>query len=138
MDKIRMRISSTQTIQGEEPQKIEFVTEGKHYLKNGAHYLVYDESEISGMEGCTTTLKLMEHQIKMKRYGDAKSELVFEKGQRHSSDYITPYGHFKLEVLTQKMEWALDDNIKGNIFIKYSIAMQAVMESENVLKIEVM
>ncbi len=85
------------------------MTEGKHYLKHGSHYIVYDESELSGMEGCTTTLKMNDDGIKMRRYGGANSELIFEKGKRNSSDYVTPYGTFKLEILTREMEWHISE-----------------------------
>ena len=136
MEHIMIKIKSTQIPQGEEPEHIEFMTEGKYYLKNGARYIVYDESELSGMEGSTTTLKITEEGIKMKRYGGSKSELMFEKGKRYISDYITAYGHFKLEILTKELDWHIDEHHKGSIYVKYDLSMQGVMESLNTLEIE--
>jgi len=133
-----IKIKSTQTPQGEDPEVIEFMTEGKHYLKHGSHYIVYDESELSGMEGCTTTLKMTDDVIKMRRYGGATSELLFEKGKRNSSDYVTPYGTFKLQILTREMEWHISEECKGKIYVKYDLSMQSVMESTNILDIEIL
>lgn len=138
MKKVMIKIKSTQKPKGEDPEIMEFMTEGKHYIKNNAHYIVYEESEISGMKGCMTTLKLEEAKIKMKRYGEANSELMFEKGKRHVSDYITPYGNFKLTILTQILEWNINEESKGKIHIKYDLSMQSVMESTNEMEIEVL
>jgi uncharacterized beta-barrel protein YwiB (DUF1934 family) len=133
-----IRIKSTQIPLGEDPEVMEFMTEGKHYIKNGAHYIVYEESELSGMKGCMTTLKLEENKIKMKRFGDANSELMFEKGKRHVSDYVTPYGNFKLTIRTSQLEWGIDDSSKGKIHIKYDLSMQSVLESANEMEIEIL
>lgn len=133
-----IRIKSSQAIRGEETQNMEFMTEGKYYFKNGSHYIVYNETELSGMEGCTITLKLSESCIKMKRYGDAQSELLFELSKRHKSDYVTPYGVFKLELLTHELEWKIDEQLKGKVYIKYEIAIEAVVESINILEIDIL
>jgi len=138
MKKVMIRIKSTQIPLGEDPEVMEFMTEGKHYIKNGAHYIVYEESELSGMKGCMTTLKLEENKIKMKRFGDANSELMFEKGKRHVSDYVTPYGNFKLTIRTSQLEWGIDDSSKGKIYIKYDLSMQSVLESANEMEIEIL
>lgn len=138
MKKVMIRIKSSQTRKGEDPEIIEFMTEGKHYVKNGTDYIVYEETELSGMKGCTTTLKLTEDLVKMKRYGEANSELVFEKGKRHVSDYVTPYGNFKLEILTSVLKWNISEESKGRINIKYNLSMQSVVESANEMDIEIL
>ena len=43
---------------GEERDKIELYTEGKFYKKGDHYYISYAESELTGMEGTTTTLKV--------------------------------------------------------------------------------
>ena len=58
MKDIMMRIIGTQFGEDREEEQMEFITEGKLYEKGEAMYLLYDETEISGMPGCKTRLKL--------------------------------------------------------------------------------
>lgn len=138
MKNIMLKIQGKQMPSGGQEDIIELITEGKYYDKDNAQYIVYEESEISGMEGCTTTLKIQSNKITMKRFGNATSELVFEKGKRHTSNYSTPYGNFKMEILTKELKCSIDENIKGNILIKYSISLQGLAEGNNELNIEIM
>ena len=60
MKDIMLRIVSKQYAGEEAEEQMEFVTEGKLYERNGATYLVYEESDFSGFPGCKTSLKLKE------------------------------------------------------------------------------
>ena len=48
---------------------VELMTRGSLVHKDGAYYIVYKESEATGYEGCTTTVKLAEdaHKVSMLR-----------------------------------------------------------------------
>ncbi|WDV46026.1 DUF1934 domain-containing protein [Clostridiaceae bacterium M8S5] len=138
MKDVRLKIIGKQTdLEGEE-NVIEFVTEGKFYKKKGAYYLVYNESEISGMNGSTTTLKIQDEKIQMKRYGSNKSKLIFEEGKRHESEYATAYGEMTLQVLTSKLNANISDSGVGNISVFYRLNIAEVAESNNALSIEIM
>ncbi len=138
MKKVMLKIKGKQNPVGDEADTIELITEGKYYIKNNAHYLIYEESQLSGMEGCTTTLKLKDYKVTMKRFGVSNSELVFEKGKRFISTYATPYGNFRLEILTKNLEYSIDERIKGHIHLKYSMSLQGLVEGTNELDIEIM
>ncbi len=138
MKEVMLKIKGKQNPVNDGSDSIELITEGKYYDKNNAQYLVYEETELSGMEGCTTTLKLKDDIITMKRFGNAASELVFEKGKRYTSDYSTQYGNFKLEILTKELQYTIDENIKGNIHLKYSLSLKGLIEGTNELDIEIL
>lgn len=137
MKNVFLMITGTISRQGEEPEVIEFSTQGRHYQKNGADYLVYEESEISGMQGATTTLKLKDGAVTLTRFGPAKASMKFEKGRRHTSDYATTHGTFRLEILTRELYYSLDGNIKGNILIRYDMSLKGLSQSVNELRIEI-
>lgn len=138
MRNVMLKIRGVQNYLGEVSEPIELITEGKFYNKDNAKYLVYEESEISGMVGCTTTLKVQDDKIVMKRFGSAISELVFQKGKRHTTNYSTPYGNFKLEILTKKLDYQIrDDEAEGKISLIYDISIQGLKESSNSLDIEI-
>ena len=120
--------------------QMEFITEGKLYEKNGSTYLIYEESEFSGMPGCKTSLKLTGECIRMKRIGSGAAfgaEFVFEKGKRFRSNYKTPYGVFAMEVLTNDVINNLSEEGLGDIHIDYHISLSGMTEGRNCLSIEV-
>lgn len=138
MKNVMLKIEGKQKTSDGEENVIELTTEGKLYEKENAVYLVYEESQISGLEGSTTTVKLAKDKISMKRYGSASSEMVFEKGKRYKAEYNTPFGTFGMEVLTMEMDYHINDASKGNVYIEYHVSLQGLTESSNQLNIKIM
>ncbi|MCH4886938.1 DUF1934 domain-containing protein [Acidaminobacter sp. JC074] len=138
MSKIMIDIKSTiEQIDGEE-QVIEMLTEGELFEKNGSIYLMYHESEVSGMEGSRTMLKIDHDVITMTRFGGTKSKIVFEVGHPMESVYHTPYGAFDMHVETESLEHSVDvDKLKGHIDIKYQMVLEQVSSSKNHLEINI-
>ena len=128
----------TASISGEDA--VELVTEGRFYKKGDSFYLIYDESEFSGMEGCTTSLKVTGDKIRMKRYGDnlmADMAIEFEKGKRFNGFYETPFGTIEMEVLTNEINNSIEEEGKGMLDIDYFISLKGLAESRSKLSIEI-
>ena len=141
MKEITLKITGKQKLGDVEEDQMEFVTDGKLYEKNNSIYIMYDETEVSGMKGCTTTIKMTENSLKMRRNGDLgmNTELYFETGKRFNSIYNTPYGPMGIEVLTDYVKNDFDKvSYRGNIAVEYKISMDGIVESQNKLTIEVM
>ncbi len=132
-----IKVHGLQKNQEGEENKIELSTMGSIYEKNNNIYVVYEETEISGMEGTTTTLKIEGNdKLSMKRYGSTSSQMVFEMGKRHTSDYRTPYGDFKMEVVTNQLSIDIDtQSLKGNLSINYKLSISGLIETQNQLSI---
>lgn len=122
-------------LEGEE-NNIEMITEGKFYKKNEVYYIVYDESEITGMEGSITTLKIQGKKVSLKRFGNNNSKLTFEKGKSHISEYDTLYGFMPIEIVTSNVEIDISDSGIGKIKLAYTLDISGVLESTNKLSIE--
>ena len=137
MKEVKLTIKGYQTnLEGEE-NNIEMITEGKFYKKNGVYYIVYDESELTGMEGSTTTLKIEGKKVSLKRFGNNNSKLTFEKGQKHITEYETFYGNMPIEVVTSNVDVDISDLGRGRIKLAYRLDISGVLESKNKLSIEV-
>ncbi len=142
MKDIMLKIVGRQIFEGNtEEEQIEFVTEGKYYEEDDAVYLLYDESSLSGMEGCHTSLKITGDKVRMTRCGEAvalDTELEFEKGKRFLSYYDTPYGSIEMEVLTNEVVNNLQPELgKGSLGIDYHISLRGLSEGRNRLNIEI-
>lgn len=125
-----------------EEDQMEFVTEGKFYEAEGSVYLVYDESEFSGMEGCTTSLQITDNEVNMRRSGEDMhfdTEMKFEQGKRFKSLYDTPYGAVEMEILTNRIDNQIEKTkAKGTINIDYHISLKGLSEGRSILDIEIM
>ena len=125
----------------EEEDQLEFMTEGKYQEEGDSIVLSYDESELSGMTGCTTCLTIIGDKIMMKRYGTSMpldTEIQFEKGKRFTGYYDTPYGAVEMEVLTNEVKHNINRNeATGTINIDYNISLRGLSEGRSRLDIEI-
>lgn len=127
----------------EEEDVLEFMTEGRLCQKRDSLYLIYKESEFSGIEGCTTSLKITGDKVRMRRYGHPlpiDTVIEFEKGKRFKGYYDTPYGAIEMEVLTNAVENNLnpaEDN-KGSLAIDYHVSLHGMTEGRSKLNIEIL
>ena len=84
MKEIMVKIKGHQVSDAAGEDTMEFVTEAKLYEKGEAMYLIYEETELSGIPGCKTRLKFKGDQVQMKRIGQDGTighEIRFEKGK---------------------------------------------------------
>lgn len=142
MKDIRIRITGKQFIGDNSEEKMEFITEGQMSNRNGSYYFMYEESEFSGFPGCKTVLKLTDNEtLRMKRIGRDTgygAELVFAKGEKFTNSYMTPYGTFNMEVMTEKFQSDFDEEKGGSISIDYHVVFSDLAEGYNRLKIDIM
>ncbi|ALG49811.1 DUF1934 domain-containing protein [Clostridium perfringens] len=111
-------ICSTQDIG--EKEKIEVVTVGEFSINGDEFIATYDETEISGMEGTKTTLKIKGDKVVLHREGTTSTKMEFQKNNTQVALYNTPYGMLELKTSTKELD--LDVNEKGgNISIKYHL-----------------
>ena len=63
---------------------VELMTRGSLVHKDGAYYIVYKETETTGYEGCTTTVKVAEdaRKVSMLRFGKQSSQLIIRHGHQ--------------------------------------------------------
>lgn len=141
MKDIMLKIVGKQVTIDSEEEQLEFVTEGKYYVKGDSVYLLYDESQFSGMEGCTTSLKITGDRIMMKRFGDSiglDTAIEFEKGKRFKGYYDTPFGSVEMEVLTNEVVNKIEKiEGTGSLNIDYHISLRGLSEGRSILDIQI-
>jgi uncharacterized beta-barrel protein YwiB (DUF1934 family) len=142
MKDIMLKIIGSQITRDEGDERMEFITEGKYAEEDGAVLLSYDESELSGIAGCTTSLRITGDKIKMERFGGligVDTAIEFERGRRFKGYYDTPFGSVEMEVLTYSVVNNIErENASGYLAIDYNISLKGLTESRSRLKIEIM
>lgn len=120
-----------------EPDSTELMTEGAMTIADdGAITLTYQETELTGMEGTTTCFLIRDDTVELTRTGGVNSQIVFQRGRRHSSLYETPWGMMLVDVVTTKLVHRLDSR-GGLMEIQFNIAVDHQVTGQNRFKIRV-
>ena len=87
-----------QTYADQEPEIIELVTEGTMEFRDGGWDISYEESELTGLAGVTTTFRVEPGKVTLERTGKLTSRMVFQQGMTHESLYQMEFGALMLTV----------------------------------------
>lgn len=95
-----------------EPETVELMTRGDLVLRGSNYYITYKETQTTGYDGCTTTLKVAQDssRVTMLRFGKAPgsgTQLMIEKGRRNLCHYETGYGSMTLGVMADEIQCEL-------------------------------
>ncbi len=130
-------LKTLQTADGEEQtDEIELQTKGTFALKNGKFYIIYEESELTGFEDTTTTIKVEDDVVCMTRRGKYNSRMEFRLGEKCLCSYNTPFGVIPVGVNPISVENNLSDD-GGNLAIEYILDIDNRDYLTNQLKLTV-
>ena len=93
-----LSIRGRQSYADQEPEVIELVTEGTMELRDGGWDITYEESELTGLEGVTTTFRVEPGKVTLTRTGRLHSQMVFQEGVAHESLYQMSFGALMITV----------------------------------------
>ena len=133
---VMLSIRCEQYFDGIDPDETELMTEGTMALTEDGMVLSYEESELTGMEGTTTTFEVKGPRVTLTRSGKVNSQMIFEEGRRHTSLYETPFGELTVDIQTSYLKHNLTER-GGVMEIKYSIAVEHTVTGRNCFKIRV-
>ena len=118
-----LSIRGCQRYSDQEPNTVELVTEGiLEEITNGWE-VRYEESDLTGLQGVTTTFRVEGKMITLIRTGKLNSTMVFEEGITHDSLYQIEFGALLLTVCATKVEWDITPD-GGVIDLAYSIVVE--------------
>lgn len=106
-------------------EKVEMLMEGQLVITSSRAELIWEESELSGMEGATTKLGFsadLPGLVSMLRDGTVSTALVFEERRRHICLYNTPFSSF--EVCVQALHVDNTLTLDGHLFLDYLIEIR--------------
>lgn len=120
---VMLSIKGRQTYVDQEPDCIELVTEGTLEYRDGGWDIRYEESALTGLEGVTTTFRVLNDQVLLDRTGKLRSQMVFREGLRHDSLYQMEFGALMITVCAERV-WAQISSTGGMIDLVYSIQVE--------------
>ena len=98
-----LHIRGQQSYDGQEPEVIELMTEGTMEFLDGGWDISYEETELTGMAGVTTTFRVEPGKVILRRTGKLRSEMLFQQGVRHESLYQLEFGALRMTVTAKQV-----------------------------------
>lgn len=124
-----LSIRGRQSYLDQEPEVIELVTEGVLEQKNGIWDLSYEESDLTGLQGVTTTFQIAPGKIVLTRTGRLQSQMVFQEGVSHDSLYQMEFGALMITVRGKQVSFDLAEN-GGVVDLVYGIEIEQTAAGE--------
>ena len=120
---VTLAIKGCQTYQDQEPEIIELMTDGIMEFRDGGWDISYEESELTGLAGVTTTFRVEPGKVTLTRKGTLDSQMIFQENVVHESLYQMPFGALMLSVkATQVFFDIVPDG--GVIDLSYNISIE--------------
>ena len=118
-----LHIRGQQTYADQEPEIIELTTEGWMQFRDGGWDISYEESELTGLAGVTTTFRVEPGRVTLDRKGALNSQMIFEEGVAHDTLYQMAFGTL---MLTVKAAFVYYDIVSdgGTIDLSYQINIE--------------
>ena len=120
---VKLSIVGKQYYDGQEPDVIELVTDGTLEHEKNVWVITYEESDLTGLAGVTTSFRIGPRGVALKRTGRLQSQMIFREGTRHESLYQMEFGALMIAVQAQKIHADLNEQ-GGTVDITYTIEIE--------------
>ena len=117
-------------------EPIVLTTPGRLYRKNGVYSITYRETELTGLPGVTTTLKIEPDRITLMRRGGDNACMIFRQGERHYNLFQQNGDPVTVAVSANSVRQNISD-AGGELDIDYSIFINEAHALRNRLHVDV-
>lgn len=120
---VMLSICGRQNYIDQEPEVVELVTEGIMENKETGWEICYKESDLTGMDGVSTSFLVESEKITLTRTGALTSQMVFRVGVPHESLYNMGFGALLITVNATKIQFSLSES-GGSVDLSYGISIE--------------
>ena len=118
-----LSLRGKQTYEDQEPEIIELVTEGLLEYRDNCWHITYQESDLTGLQGVTTSFCIEPDKITLTRTGNLNSQMVFQPGLLHNSLYQMEFGALMITVCASQIRHDLSEK-GGTVDLVYAIEVE--------------
>ena len=97
---IFLSLKGLQIDNSEQAQELETITPADYYLRNGSHYVIYDEVTEGFEENTRNMIKFNDSCVEVSKKGLVNVHMVFEENKKNMTSYMTPYGNILIGIDT--------------------------------------
>ena len=120
---VMLSIRGIQRYEDQEPEIIELTTEGTLEKQKEVWEVSYEESDLTGLAGVTTTFRVGPRGVVLKRTGNIENQMIFMEGRRHESLYRLDIGALMIAVKATSVKSAVNEQ-GGTVDISYNIEIE--------------
>ena len=120
---VMLNIRGVQRYQDQDPEVIELTTEGTLEKQKEVWEISYEESDLTGLAGVTTTFRVGPRGVVLKRTGNIENQMIFMEGRKHESLYRLDFGALMLTVMATKVQSDVSEQ-GGTVDIHYNIEIE--------------
>ena len=135
-ENVIISIKGSQLYEGQDPDVTELVTAGTLRREQEGYTIAYQETELTGLEGTTTKLRIEGPRVTLLRQGSVNSQMIFEVGRKHLSMYETPYGALAVGIETRRLKNTVDE-AGGDLEIDYAIEIDNLLAGKSRFQLNV-
>ena len=135
-ENVIISIKGSQLYEGQDPDVTELVTAGTLRREQEGYTIAYQETELTGLEGTTTKLRIEGPRVTLLRQGSVNSQMIFEVGRKHLSMYETPYGALAVGIETRRRKNTVDE-AGGDLEIDYAIEIDNLLAGKSLFQLNV-
>lgn len=119
---LQVKVFSQITDSSGEKTDMTLFTPATYKHEHNKAFLMYDETEVSGMAGVKTLLTYDGKVLLIKRFGQMSSLLRIEVGETFENAYKTQYGLFQMKTTGKSIKW--EDEAALNIEFEYLLELE--------------
>jgi len=129
-------IQSVHAYDCEDADSLAFSTDGLYRYENGVGHLRYWESEVTGLPGTQTRVRISPEGVIVDRVGTVNSRMEFREGLRNLFPYETPYGQATLGMDTRHIRSRFNEH-GGDMELDYVLNLEHAVAIRNKFRIKV-
>lgn len=132
---VLIRISGIQMADGEN-DNVEVITSGDYFLKNGKHYIQYEEVMEGFTDAVKSTIKVSSQGMDVRKIGASHVHMSFEPNKRSIASYATPMGEMMIGINTNQISIdEAEDWLKVKVIYSLDINFDKFTDCELVLDV---
>lgn len=133
---VRLRITALQRDESGQDETISLESEGIYGDNGKFKYVSYEETELSGLPGTTTTVRIYPDRCVLTRTGSFMQRIEYIPGQETHAGYETPAGILPVKVVTKTLDDRLTDD-GGKFRLVYEVEVTGLFIHLNEMIIHV-
>lgn len=134
---ILVSVKGLHALDNEQEDEIEVFSAGKYYLKNGKHYILYDEVIDDNGGTVKSRITLRDGRMEVTRSGAASAKMIFECGRKNTSWYSTPFGNLLAGIEVKEMQVKEQEDLL-EIAVDYRLEINYEEVADSRIRIRVM
>lgn len=98
------------TDQEDETEPVEVIAPAEYYLRNGKHYIMYNEIGENLSSNTKVKVKIDDNCVEITKKGESTTQMLFEKGKKNLTCYNTPFGSLMLSIITHRIDFQQEES----------------------------